>query len=63
MNTASHELRTLSEQELEQVGGGLSAFGYYVNVDMVNYGDGEKAHVSWGKEGGTYNYVEIDVGC
>jgi len=34
-----------------------------VDVDLVNYGDGEKVHVSWGEEGGSYNYVEVNVGC
>jgi len=63
MNTASSALRALNEQELDQVSGGLSAFGYYVDVDLVNYGDGEKVHVSWGEEGGSYNYVEVNVGC
>lgn len=63
MNTASSALRALNDQELDQVSGGLSAFGYYVDVDLVNYGDGEKVHVSWGEEGGSYNYVEVNVGC
>lgn len=63
MNTAQTEMRTLDVEELDQVSGGLSAFGYYVNADMVNYGDGDKLHVSWGKEGGSYNFKEFDLNC
>ncbi|MBA6117086.1 hypothetical protein JET76_20900 [Pseudomonas putida] len=63
MNSASNVVRTLNEQELDQVSGGLGAFGYYVNLDFVDYGQGEKAHLSWGKEGGYHDYVEVDVGC
>ncbi|MCG8292299.1 MULTISPECIES: hypothetical protein [Pseudomonas] len=62
MNTEQEKLRTLSTDELDQVSGGFSveAFGYHVGADVVNYGQGDILHVSWGS-GGSYNFREFQL--
>ncbi|MDR2306040.1 MAG: hypothetical protein LBE53_02420 [Paucimonas sp.] len=62
MNSEQHTLRTLSSDELEQVSGGWSveAFGYHVGADVVNYGQGDILHVSWGS-GSDYNFKEFQL--
>lgn len=61
MNTEHENLRTLDDDELEQVSGGLSAFGYHAGASIVNYGQGPTLHVSWGANGGKYNYFELNL--
>lgn len=56
MNTELENLRTLDDDELEQVSGGISAFGYHADASVVNYGQGSILHVSWGSNGGKYNF-------
>ncbi|MCU0124379.1 bacteriocin [Pseudomonas vlassakiae] len=61
MNTELENLRTLDDDELEQVSGGISAFGYHAGASVVNYGQGSILHVSWGSNGGKYNFFELKL--
>ncbi|WP_416467922.1 hypothetical protein [Pseudomonas sp. LFS044] len=62
MNCTTHAIRTLGEEELQQVSGGASLFGYFVEVDTVNYGNGDSLVVSWGKEGESWDYAQFELG-
>ena len=61
MNIEHENLRTLDEQELEQISGGISAFGYHADASIINFGQGPTLHLSWGKDNGKYNYYEINL--